>query len=100
MSMFSTFDAFSAESLGHKVNFFWPSVTGLKKEAKVPGSSSPSSGSQGAGAGAGAGAGTSDVGSNGKDGIKKPEVNQRPRRQPRFAVELDGVHCFETIIPY
>lgn len=92
MSMFSTFDAFSAESLGHKASFSWPSVAGLKKEATVSGSSSPSSGSQGATA--------SDIGNKGKDGIKKPEVNQRPRRQPRFAVELDGVHCFETIIPY
>lgn len=86
MSMFSTFDAFSAESLGHKVSF-----SGFKKEAKVPESSSPSSGPQGA----------NDVGNKSKDGIKKPQVNPpHPRRQPRFAVELDGVHCFETIIPY
>ncbi|XWS38054.1 hypothetical protein CRYUN_Cryun19dG0098000 [Craigia yunnanensis] len=28
---------------------------------------------------------------------KKP---QQQRLRPRFAPELDGVHCFETIIPY
>ncbi|GMY07618.1 Regulator of telomere elongation helicase [Fagus crenata] len=30
--------------------------------------------------------------------VSKPPL-QQPRR-PRFAPELDGVHCFETIIPY
>lgn len=96
MSLFSSFDAFNAESLGQKVSFSWPSVVGLKKEAKVPGSPSPSSGSQVSDQGAR----TSDAGNKGKDGTKKPDVNRHPRRNPRFAVELDGVHCFETIIPY
>ncbi|CAI9762518.1 unnamed protein product [Fraxinus pennsylvanica] len=30
---------------------------------------------------------------------KKTEV-RLPARRPRFAPEFDGVHCFETIIPY
>lgn len=25
---------------------------------------------------------------------------EQPKRSPRFAPELDGVHCFETILPY
>ncbi|PPR94102.1 hypothetical protein GOBAR_AA26558 [Gossypium barbadense] len=29
--------------------------------------------------------------------VKTP---QKQRLRPRFAPELDGVHCFETIIPY
>ena len=33
-----------------------------------------------------------------------PEKAKEPRRKfqrtPRFAPELDGVHCFETIVPY
>ncbi|TYH55123.1 hypothetical protein ES332_D09G216100v1 [Gossypium tomentosum] len=28
------------------------------------------------------------------------ETPQKQRLRPRFAPELDGVHCFETIIPY
>lgn len=33
-------------------------------------------------------------------GKASPE-NQQPRqRKTRFAPELDGVHCFESIIPY
>ncbi|KAL6509217.1 hypothetical protein OROGR_022527 [Orobanche gracilis] len=30
---------------------------------------------------------------------KKPEA-RRNSRTPRFAPELDGVHCFENILPY
>ncbi|GMN44309.1 hypothetical protein TIFTF001_013517 [Ficus carica] len=27
-------------------------------------------------------------------------AQRKPQRTPRFALELDGVHCFETIVPY
>ncbi|KAG1361912.1 hypothetical protein COCNU_10G001310 [Cocos nucifera] len=30
---------------------------------------------------------------------KKLEQQQQGKSRPRFAVELDGLHCFETIVP-
>ncbi|WCJ33504.1 hypothetical protein M5689_014859 [Euphorbia peplus] len=36
-----------------------------------------------------------------EDKEKKSASSQPPtRKKPRFAPELDGVHCFETILPY
>lgn len=71
MSMFSSFDALFAESFGQKVAFSWPPVS------------------------------TKDVQTK-----KLPENQQVQQKKSkttsstRFAPELDGVHCFETIIPY
>ncbi|KAL2921680.1 Protein RecA [Bienertia sinuspersici] len=31
---------------------------------------------------------------------QKSNVMTKLKKNPRFAVELDGVHCFETIVPY
>ncbi|KAL0299750.1 UNVERIFIED_CONTAM: hypothetical protein Sradi_6634800 [Sesamum radiatum] len=84
MSIFTSFDALSAEFFGQKV-YLAPSNTNkptaaaaatkvddLKKGTEVKSSSEP---------------------------VKTPE-DRRRIRAPRFAVELDGVHCFETILPY
>ncbi|KAI4384876.1 hypothetical protein MLD38_002970 [Melastoma candidum] len=35
-----------------------------------------------------------------RDVDSKRRQGDRQRRAPRFAPELDGVHCFETILPY
>lgn len=83
MSIFSSFDVVSAESFGQKVGFSWgnpPPI--LTKQAPPP---PPSVKKEQA-----------------ADKSKRPE-NQEPQRQqrrgnPRFAPELDGVFCFETII--
>ncbi|PIN22916.1 hypothetical protein CDL12_04353 [Handroanthus impetiginosus] len=89
MSIFSSFDAVCAEFFGQKVGFSSaqspsnsnkqvPAVAAsvkiddLKKGKEVNSSSQPPN---------------------------KPEVPRR-KRTPRFAPELDGVHCFETILPY
>lgn len=85
MSIFSSFDALCAESVGQKVVFSWASSSNkgvpsqwisekfheVKKGKEVNDSSQ----------------------------TKKSE-GRLPARRPRFAPELDGVHCFETIIPY
>lgn len=90
MSMFSSFDALGAESFGQKVSFSWASGT-LKKDVKQQqGSEQKTPATNGGGKD-----GTSSLPST--PNAKKP---QESRRRPRFAVELDGVHCFETIIPY
>ncbi|GFP88747.1 hypothetical protein PHJA_001018400 [Phtheirospermum japonicum] len=36
----------------------------------------------------------------GKEVNSQPEDRRRIRAPPRFAPELDGVYCFETILPY
>lgn len=98
MSMFSSIDALSAESFGQKVGLSW---TPTSKEGKVvdasKGATSTLSNEESAKKG--------KVGNSGADGNstrtcdgrkqKKPQL-----RRPRFAPELDGVFCFETIVPY
>ncbi|KAJ4726753.1 Avr9/Cf-9 rapidly elicited protein [Melia azedarach] len=83
MSIFSSFDAFYAESFGQKAKF----STGQKDndvnhvdytrttkkdgdERKTPASKS-----------------------------QQAQAREQTKRLPRFAPELDGVHCFETIVP-
>ncbi|CAA0813064.1 Unknown protein [Striga hermonthica] len=89
MSMFSSFDALCAESFfGQKTGLFrGPLPSGGDADGK-----------------------TSEL----KIGVVKKgkEVNSSPPQQEkrtedcrrvraaRFAPELDGVHCFETIVPY
>ncbi|KAJ6677432.1 hypothetical protein OIU85_010584 [Salix viminalis] len=89
-SMFSSFDALCAESFGQKLNFSFtapgegsrPEVESTKKSVMHEGNKDTSSASS-----------------------KSPPASinkslQQQRRRPRFAPELDGVHCFETILPY
>ncbi|GLT81067.1 hypothetical protein SLA2020_524730 [Shorea laevis] len=87
MSMFSSFEVLCAEFSGEKVTFGKNTMESEKVE-KVSstepmkkaddGKSSPPASS-----------------------LKKPRQQPQPlRKMPRFAPELDGVHCFETIVPY
>ncbi|KAJ4830899.1 hypothetical protein Tsubulata_011132 [Turnera subulata] len=105
MSMFSSFDALFAESFGQKVKFTTttggpdpaPAIEGSSTRGKLAEESvikkSTTSGSEG---------------NNKSSSSSPPAANlskgssqqQRRRRTPRFAPELDGVHCFETILPY
>ncbi|XP_049394001.1 uncharacterized protein LOC125858294 isoform X2 [Solanum stenotomum] len=101
MSIFSSFDALSAEILGQKVNHSWapptsdnkqqqglaPLVSDRKTAVSPPSTSSPGELNK-----AGEAAAPSSS--------KSPSRPQQQRRRPRFAPELDGVHCFETILPY
>nr|XP_009604591.1 uncharacterized protein LOC104099339 [Nicotiana tomentosiformis]XP_016456700.1 PREDICTED: uncharacterized protein LOC107780651 [Nicotiana tabacum]AAG43557.1 Avr9/Cf-9 rapidly elicited protein 65 [Nicotiana tabacum] len=96
MSIFSSFDVLSAEIFGLKVNRSWapnterkqqeqgvsPLVSDRKNEASPPS--------------------TSSTGGLKKAGEAATPSSSRPQQQkrPRFALELDGVHCFETILPY
>ncbi|CAO2838514.1 unnamed protein product [Amaranthus hypochondriacus] len=86
MSMiFSSFDPIWAESNGFKLVNFSPlnpsssstnssSIDGVKKE------------------------------NNNCSSVKKQSEDLKSKtklkKNPRFAPELDGVHCFETIVPY
>ncbi|KAG8381588.1 hypothetical protein BUALT_Bualt06G0137100 [Buddleja alternifolia] len=88
MSIFSSFEALCAESsFGQKVGFSWPysnSNTNKKEPAAVKIDDDLKKGKE--------------VNSSFQPTTtkKKPEN----RRRPRFAPELDGLHCFETILPY
>lgn len=92
MSMFSSFDALFAESLGHKVGFSWPAVS--TKDVITPPSLLENK------------AQSCSNNSADKFVAKKLPENQEVQKKrskttsTRFAPELDGVHCFETIIPY
>ncbi|CAN0911307.1 hypothetical protein LINGRAHAP2_LOCUS26775 [Linum grandiflorum] len=35
-----------------------------------------------------------------QQGVASEETRRQRRTGPRFAVEFDGLHCFETILPY
>ena len=90
MSIFSSFDALCAESFGQKSVFYRgpakqgkvvedstvvvrsPEIRESVKKGKVGNSTEPPA------------------------DITKP---QRDHRRQRFAPELDGLHCFETIVP-
>nr|GMD58540.1 AF211539_1 Avr9/Cf-9 rapidly elicited protein 65 [Ipomoea batatas] len=80
MSIFSSFDALSAELFGQKLGLSWvPFSAKEQKELRAPAS-----------------------GGSDKAASPAPAFDKKPRqeqRRPRFAVELDGIHCFETIIP-
>ncbi|KAB1205204.1 hypothetical protein CJ030_MR7G021968 [Morella rubra] len=80
MSMFSSFDALCAESYGQKVSLSMGPTKEPKpkpKERAPEGYSTPPKHCS---------------------GQRQPQEKQQ--RMPRFAPELDGVHCFETIVPY
>ncbi|KAL5737082.1 hypothetical protein ACOSQ2_031870 [Xanthoceras sorbifolium] len=87
MSIFSSFDALCAEFYRQKIDFSAGSAEKPKQEAN----SMKRSGSE-------ENKSPSSVGG-------RPSEEQRRRiregaRRARFAPELDGVHCFETIVPY
>lgn len=84
--MFSSFDALVAESFGQKVGVSRQLITkervaSSEKQMKedTPASNKAISISK---------------------GKASPENQEHRQRKTRFAPELDGVHCFESIIPY
>lgn len=86
-SLFSSFEALYADSIGHKVPLYWappPPAQANKKDPTVK---------------------IDDDLKKGKDAISssQPEKKTGDRRRivaPRFAPEFDGIHCFETIVPW
>ncbi|GMI76546.1 hypothetical protein like AT1G32928 [Hibiscus trionum] len=74
-SIFSSFDALCAEFLGQAVKPFFASAT---HKDGVSGGVVP------------------------EDMKKKQQgsVEKKQQRAPRFAPELDGLHCFETLVSY
>lgn len=93
MSIFSSFDALSAEfSYGQKSRFSVHGGNPKPKSEAMPSSSVESTEKKEK---------SSDSSSK---AVPSPQAGgaKQHRRQlaPRFAPELDGVHCFESIIPY
>ncbi|GMI96285.1 hypothetical protein like AT5G54165 [Hibiscus trionum] len=84
MSMFSSFEVLLSDYFGQNMKF-----TATPAEKSKPTE-------------------VSSIKGNNKETVSKnssppPPVAKTPQKQrlrPRFAPELDGVHCFETIIPY
>ncbi|KAK2664398.1 hypothetical protein Ddye_002972 [Dipteronia dyeriana] len=85
-SMFSSFDAFSAELMGQKVRVsFAPTTTCSSTSATATQKNNLQSQES-----------TKDVAINNKN--KKPSTSSSSK--PRFALELDGLNCFETLVYY
>nr|XP_043614104.1 uncharacterized protein LOC122586058 [Erigeron canadensis] len=93
MSIFSSIDAFCAESIGRKLHVTNANINKIeqnpsssldnviiKAEDGESSKQSPSS--------------SSSTSQN----VKKP--TSKMKICPRFAPELDGINCFETIVPY
>lgn len=88
--MFSSFDAVCAEMLGQTVRASFPSIA-------------KGSGNTAAGAGI-------DVSKKQQQGDSIPpsvfvrknkqQQQEQQRRAPRFAPELDGLNCFETLVSF
>lgn len=84
MSMFSSFDAFCKEFYEQKVKFSGVSSTPNERSKATAVESMKKKGMEKK---------SSPSSENVKESLKQ-------QRKPRFAPELDGVHCFETILPY
>ncbi|EXB78393.1 hypothetical protein L484_003255 [Morus notabilis] len=87
MSMFSSFDAVCAEIS----NFSMPKAYGISsdsvhKDRKENGDSHNT--------------GKTSPPPPSAPPSKVATAQRKPQRTPRFAPEFDGVHCFETIVPY
>ncbi|KAK4734783.1 hypothetical protein R3W88_009044 [Solanum pinnatisectum] len=96
MSIFSSFDALSAELFGQKLSFSKPSSTDTKQQGVVgtlvsdhKALASPPSNSS-----------TTLLKKTGQASPPPSSRQQQQQKRQRFALEFDGVHCFETIIPY
>ncbi|KAK3042064.1 hypothetical protein RJ639_001766 [Escallonia herrerae] len=94
-SLFSSFDALSAEKVGTYCFSRAPAVdTAEDKHAAVSDPKGASSAVEAMKKDKQVGSAPPPPGA-----VKKPQNGQgQQRRAPRFAVELDGVHCFETIL--
>ncbi|GMH19718.1 hypothetical protein Nepgr_021559 [Nepenthes gracilis] len=108
MSIFSSFDVLAAESFGLRSSLSWPScgstVTNTpahlerKDLSSIDGLKNRTGGGE-------IKETSARISTPSKEQDKWPtDRNQqhpaKPRRNPRIAIELDGVHCFETIVPY
>ncbi|KAG9133969.1 hypothetical protein Leryth_004663 [Lithospermum erythrorhizon] len=88
MSLFSSFDVLCAESFGKKVSLSWGSAKEDKNQQLVKDSTNKSVPS----------ASVDHLNDKkAKDGMSSSSSSSS---NEKIAVELDGVHCFETIIPY
>lgn len=100
--VFSFFDALCAESTGIRI-FPWPNFSSSSSSSnqfdrRTSSASSPAPAATSLG---------HDHALKKENSLQEKnsgkENSQRMMakpRNPRFAVELDGIHCFETIVPY
>nr|GMC61007.1 AF211539_1 Avr9/Cf-9 rapidly elicited protein 65 [Ipomoea batatas] len=91
MSLFSSFEVLCADSIGLKVNLSRPPSSAQRQLQQTAGSESKTAPPPSAAGG----------GSNKSGEVPTPQAKRpQQQRRPRFAPEFDGVHCFETVIPY
>ncbi|XP_050235851.1 uncharacterized protein LOC126685900 [Mercurialis annua] len=91
MSMFSSFDALCAEFYGQKLKLSGGPSSDQQRNPKILDSLIEKSETEGK---------EKSLVSSALRKVKGSPSPPQERRRPRFAPELDGVHCFETILPY
>ncbi|CAN4085632.1 unnamed protein product [Withania somnifera] len=99
MSIFSSFDALSAEFFGQKLSLSKaPSTLTIQQQQGIGSilvsdhktvATLPSTSSS-----------TGDLIKKAGEASQPSSSRQQQQKRQRFALEFDGVHCFETIIPY
>ncbi|KNA06796.1 hypothetical protein SOVF_177850 [Spinacia oleracea] len=97
-SIFSTFEAMGAESYGWKLVNFTPQKVSSKSSPTTTAAAAATTTSSSVADNTSSN--SSPVKKQTEDLTKKKMTTKNLKRNPRFAVEFDGVHCFETIVPY
>uniref|UniRef100_A0A7N2KUH8 Uncharacterized protein n=1 Tax=Quercus lobata TaxID=97700 RepID=A0A7N2KUH8_QUELO len=95
-SIFSSFDALCAEFLGQKVRATFPSVTKVDRNSNIQAQRYDDGVLNKA---------TDNVNKrqHGDPSVSPPQpgsVRKDQQKTPRFALELDGLNCFETLVSY
>ncbi|XP_057968034.1 uncharacterized protein LOC131157713 [Malania oleifera] len=108
-SMFSSFDAFCADLLGQRmVRPSFPSMTDHTQKKKNNNNNLNQSGVVGEEKAADyanckrreQGDSSSSSPPSSSSAVKGRSGREIKKAQPRFALELDGLHCFETLVSY
>ncbi|ESR59246.1 hypothetical protein CICLE_v10017302mg [Citrus x clementina] len=93
MSVFSSFDAFFAESYGQKLKFSKSKDNGKNNNNVVNDRIMKKNEDSGRST-------STPRPPTANDANMMTQQKQTKTKLPRFALELDGVNCFETIVPY
>ncbi|KAB5521825.1 hypothetical protein DKX38_026144 [Salix brachista] len=88
-SMFSSFDAFCAELLGQKLRSSFPLATNDCNTKRVSTVGDDSKVAE-----------DKLMKKNGEGSSSRSSAGKQEKKVPRFAPELDGLNCFETIVNY
>ncbi|KNA06797.1 hypothetical protein SOVF_177860 [Spinacia oleracea] len=98
-SIFSTFEAMGAESYGWKLVNFTPQKVSSKSSPPTTAAAAITTPTTSSSVAENMSSNSSPAKKETDDLMKnKKMITKNLKKTPRFAVEFDGVHCFETIV--